>query len=84
MINRVSVSFILFLIVLKYASYGEFDFVVSEEGPEDVFLIDEVTLYQGDYSDKAYVVSGQILDGVRYFPFQLGCINIRLDWNTIG
>ncbi|XP_068633333.1 complement component 1 Q subcomponent-binding protein, mitochondrial [Battus philenor] len=32
----------------------------------DVFGIDEVTLYQGEWSDKVYAVAGDVLDGYLY------------------
>lgn len=31
---------------------------------DDIFGIDEITLYEGEYSDKVYAVSGEIIDGV--------------------
>jgi len=42
----------------------------EEQGPEDVFAIDEVTMSQGDeVSDKNYAVAGDILDGYLYDLF---------------
>lgn len=38
----------------------------SEEGYNDIFAIDEITLYEGEWSDKTYAVSGEILDGYMY------------------
>ncbi|XP_049788520.1 complement component 1 Q subcomponent-binding protein, mitochondrial [Schistocerca nitens] len=38
----------------------------SEEGYNDIFAIDEVTLYEGEWSEKTYAVSGEILDGYLY------------------
>lgn len=31
---------------------------------DDLFAIDEVTIYEGDWVDKDYAVAGDILDGV--------------------
>ena len=31
---------------------------------DDVFGIDEVSIYKGEWNDKTYAVSGEILDGV--------------------
>ncbi|XP_023331539.1 complement component 1 Q subcomponent-binding protein, mitochondrial [Eurytemora carolleeae] len=40
------------------------------EGPEDLFAIEEVTMYEGDkISDKNYAVAGDILDGYLYDLF---------------
>ena len=39
-----------------------YDFSIAEA--QDIFVIQEVTLYQGEYSDKVYSVDGEILDGV--------------------
>lgn len=39
---------------------------VTGDGPDDVFVIDEVTLYSGEYSEKAYSVGGEILDAYLY------------------
>ena len=37
---------------------------------DDVFAIDEVTMYDGDnHSDKCYAVAGDILDGYLYDLF---------------
>lgn len=34
---------------------------------DDVFGIDEVTIYDGEYAEeKTYAVAGEVLDGVRY------------------
>lgn len=41
-----------------------------EEGFEDVFAIDEVTMYEGEnWSEKSYAVAGDILDGYLYDLF---------------
>merc|ERR1711893_463142 len=43
---------------------------MQQEGYEDVFAIDEVTMYEGDsYSEKKYAVAGDILDGYLYDLF---------------
>ena len=40
------------------------------DGPEDNFLIDEVTMFQGeDWNEKSYAVAGDILDGYLYDLF---------------
>lgn len=31
---------------------------------DDIFGIDEITLYTGEHSDKVYAVAGEIIDGV--------------------
>merc|ERR1719436_1766552 len=39
----------------------------QEEGVEDLFAIDEVTMFEGDkHSDACYAVAGDILDGYLY------------------
>ncbi|XP_075220041.1 complement C1q binding protein P32 [Lycorma delicatula] len=38
----------------------------SDDGYNDLFAIDEVTLYEGDWKDTNYAVSGEILDGYLY------------------
>ncbi|XP_063222087.1 complement component 1 Q subcomponent-binding protein, mitochondrial isoform X3 [Bacillus rossius redtenbacheri] len=38
----------------------------SEGGYRDVFGIDEVTIYEGKWSDKGYLVAGDVLDGYLY------------------
>lgn len=41
---------------------------VAQEGEyNDVFGIDEVTIYEGAWQDKNYAVAGDVLDGVRFF-----------------
>ncbi len=30
---------------------------------EDIFAIDEVTIYEGEWNEKKYAVAGDILDG---------------------
>ena len=37
--------------------------------PDDVFAIEEVTLYDGEWNDKKYAVAGDILDGYLYDLF---------------
>ena len=40
------------------------------DGPEDNFLIDEVTMFKGeDWNEKCYAVAGDILDGYLYDLF---------------
>jgi len=40
---------------------------IPQEGEyNDVFGIDEITLYQGEYTDKDYAVAGDVLDGYFY------------------
>ena len=42
----------------------------SNPSPEDVFCIDEVTMFEGeDHSDACYAVAGDILDGYLYDLF---------------
>jgi len=36
---------------------------------DDIFAIDEVTLYEGEWNDKKYAVAGDILDGYLYDLF---------------
>jgi len=39
----------------------------QEEGMDDLFAIDEVTMFEGDnHSDSCYAVAGEILDGYMY------------------
>ncbi|XP_041979039.1 complement component 1 Q subcomponent-binding protein, mitochondrial [Aricia agestis] len=38
----------------------------NAEEYNDIFGIDEVTLYKGDWSDKVYAVAGDVLDGYLY------------------
>ncbi len=38
----------------------------QEEGYDDVFAIDEVTIFEGEWNDKKYAVAGDILDGYLY------------------
>jgi complement component 1 Q subcomponent-binding protein len=39
----------------------------AQEGEyNDVFGIDEVTIYEGEHSDKVYAVAGDVLDGYLY------------------
>ncbi len=35
----------------------------QEEGYDDIFAIDEVTLFDGEWNEKKYAVAGDILDG---------------------
>lgn len=35
---------------------------------DDIFGIDEITLYDGEHSEKVYSVAGEILDGVSISP----------------
>lgn len=42
----------------------------QDQQPEDLFAIDEVTMFDGeDFNDKKYVVAGDILDGYLYDLF---------------
>jgi len=42
----------------------------SEEGYDDIFVIDEVTMFEGEnWNDKTYAVAGDILDGYLYDLF---------------
>lgn len=38
----------------------------SDESYNDIFGIDEITLYEGEHNDKVYSVAGEILDGYLY------------------
>lgn len=39
----------------------------AEEGEyNDIFSIDEITLYEGEWNDKVYAVAGDVLDGYLY------------------
>lgn len=40
--------------------------VIIETFADDVFGIDEVTMYEGEWTEKHYAVSGDVLDGVSY------------------
>nr|CAG4641918.1 EOG090X0APE [Eurycercus lamellatus] len=37
-----------------------------EEGPNDVFTIDELAIYEGQHNEQTYAVAGDILDGYMY------------------
>ncbi|KAG0720503.1 Complement component 1 Q subcomponent-binding protein, mitochondrial [Chionoecetes opilio] len=55
----------------------------EQEAAEDVFGINELTVYEGEWSEATYCVSGDILDGMRKKPvlinarLPLACINAR-------
>jgi complement component 1 Q subcomponent-binding protein len=34
---------------------------------DDLFGIDEITMYEGEWSEKTYAVAGEIIDGVSFF-----------------
>lgn len=36
---------------------------------DDIFGIDEMTIYQGEWNDKVYAVAGDVLDGVSFSLF---------------
>ncbi|XP_014477589.1 PREDICTED: complement component 1 Q subcomponent-binding protein, mitochondrial [Dinoponera quadriceps] len=38
----------------------------SDDNYNDIFGIDEITLYEGDHTEKSYSVSGEIVDGYLY------------------
>lgn len=38
----------------------------QENDYNDIFTIDEVTLFEGEHSDKVYAVAGEVLDGYLY------------------
>lgn len=38
----------------------------ADESYNDCFGIDEITLYEGDHSDKVYAVAGEVIDGYLY------------------
>ncbi|CAK9822670.1 Complement component 1 Q subcomponent-binding protein, mitochondrial [Anthophora retusa] len=38
----------------------------ANDSYEDIFGIDEITLYSGEHSDKVYAVAGEIIDGYLY------------------
>lgn len=38
----------------------------KEQGFEDIFTIEEVTMYEGEWAEKNYAVAGDILDGQLY------------------
>lgn len=38
----------------------------QENEYNDIFTIDEVTLFEGEWSDKTYAVAGEVLDGYLY------------------
>ena len=49
---------------------GPEDAAPGEEAVEDVFVIDEVTMFKGeDWNEKHYAVAGDILDGYLYDLF---------------
>jgi len=41
----------------------------SNEEYNDIFVIDEVTLYEGEWKEETYAVAGDILDGYLYDLF---------------
>ncbi|XP_059480398.1 complement component 1 Q subcomponent-binding protein, mitochondrial [Neocloeon triangulifer] len=47
-------------------SYLSADQQNPEDEYQDVFSIDEVTMYEGEWKEKTYAVSGEILDGNLY------------------
>lgn len=48
----------------------------QEEGYDDIFAIEEVTLFQGEWNEKKYAVAGDILDGYLYDLF-MGMLDER-------
>lgn len=34
---------------------------------DDIFGIDEITMYEGEHSEETYAVAGDVLDGVSIF-----------------
>jgi len=38
----------------------------ADEGYNDIFGIDEITLYEGEHNDKVYAVAGEVIDGYFY------------------
>lgn len=38
----------------------------ADDNYNDIFGIDEITLYEGQFSDKVYAVSGEVIDGYLY------------------
>merc|ERR1712096_304152 len=51
----------------SYVSPEENPEETQEEGLDDLFAIDEVTMFEGDkHSDSCYAVAGDILDGYLY------------------
>ena len=47
----------------KYSAYVPFLFLINLIS-DDIFGIDEVTVFSGEWSDKTYAVAGDVLDGV--------------------
>lgn len=45
---------------------GPVDLQGGQEAAEDVFGINELTVYEGEWSEATYCVSGDILDGMMY------------------
>jgi len=43
--------------------------IVAYYVSDDLFGINEVTLYKGEWSDKNYAVAGDVLDGVSLSKF---------------
>ena len=41
-----------------------FNFVIHFFKADDIFGIDELTLYEGEWKDSNYAVAGEVLDGV--------------------
>lgn len=39
---------------------------LPEDGPNDVFTIDELAIYEGEHNEQTYAVAGDILDGYMY------------------
>lgn len=44
-------------------------FEIYDSVVDDNFSIDEITLYEGEWKDKNYAVSGDVLDAVSKFCF---------------
>ncbi|KAK3892291.1 hypothetical protein Pcinc_003911 [Petrolisthes cinctipes] len=47
-------------------SFTSVDVAGEQEASEDVFGISELTMYEGEWSEATYCVSGDILDGMMY------------------
>lgn len=35
--------------------------------PDDIFGIDEISIYEGEWDDNVYSVSGEVLDSVSHY-----------------
>ena len=63
--------YLIYLVNIASSSKGhssEFK-LITVFNTEDIFTIDEVTMYEGEWTEKNYAVAGDILDGQLYDLF---------------